>query len=112
MMEVHGVKFECHICQEQCKSNALLNKHMVVAHDIKKVHKCEICEQEFTAKSSLLDHERAVHDKVESHLCSFCGKNFNMKKNLRAHIAAIHEQKAGISKFQNSYNITKEIFLL
>jgi uncharacterized Zn-finger protein len=60
MMEIHGVKYECTECQEQCKSNFSLNRHMINAHDIKKTYKCELCETEFTAKSSLIDHEKYV----------------------------------------------------
>ena len=60
LMEIHGVKYECTVCQEQCKSNFSLNRHMINAHDMKKTYKCELCETEFTAKSSLIDHEKYV----------------------------------------------------
>jgi len=91
--------FECTKCLEKFASEANLNHHIRIRHNIlaergisSSTLSCEICQTTFKKRKNLAEHIRFVHEKEKNFCCEFCPKKFARSAALKTHIADIHEQ--------------------
>jgi len=81
-----ATNYQCTICNKYLRSNANLERHMVV-HNRRNKFQCHICKKEVKMFSTLKSH-------IDQHLgqtkykCPVCGHNFTRRSNLRLHIVS------------------------
>ena len=83
----------CEVCIKNFSSEVLLNKHIRIIHDAKKLklpHVCSYCEKSFSEEKNLKRHTVQNH---VNHQCPHCDVQFLSQTYLNEHIVKIHSGK-------------------
>ena len=80
--------YQCNICLQKFKTNAILRKHLFSHSDVKSF-KCEFCGKAFKRNGGLAEHIK-IHTKQYSAHCEICDKGFVQKYNLKLHNDKYH----------------------
>jgi len=75
----------CHICGMVLKTNASLQKHVMVSHSDARPYPCKVCNKAFK-RAPDLDHHMKLHMGSLDWSCDKCGKAFPVKKALKHHM--------------------------
>ncbi|XP_041988828.1 zinc finger protein 62-like isoform X2 [Aricia agestis] len=87
------VTFKCDVCNLECSSKNILQRHLGNEHDIKRI-KCNVCGEKFTARYALNRHMIDAHD--SGNVCQYCGKQFPGNYFLVDHVEKIHLKEKGV----------------
>ncbi|XP_066587147.1 zinc finger protein 91-like [Prorops nasuta] len=90
-LQVHSgeVTWKCFQCEDknlEFESQAKLQMHENLCHQIVRPFKCDLCCLTFDRASQLDYHHRSIHLGEKSHVCQICSKGFFRKTDLRTHL--------------------------
>ena len=85
-------KYECDHCEKYFDLLTALKRHIILEHQIEKVHDCEICCAIFTNGEALRDHIMSVHEEKKLFACNFCVFKAAKYNDWKEHLLLVHEK--------------------
>ncbi|XP_050301997.1 zinc finger protein 879-like [Anthonomus grandis grandis] len=80
--------YKCKTCSKICSNKSLLNRHLKIHGDFKKLQ-CHICLKRFTTLEGKERHLR-VHTGEKPYNCKYCDRDFRQSSILNTHLKKIH----------------------